>query len=463
MKSFDVAVIGGGVLGCFAARSLCGYRLSTVLIEKDEDVCRGISRANSAIVYPGYDNRPGSLKAQMTVRSNAYFDRLCNELEVDFVRRGSLLLSYDSVCDRVLEKKLRHGLENGVPGLRIVSGDEAMELEPMLSLKPRMALFCPGTGTVNPWQLGIAAYENALENGCEAMLGCSLLGIDRENDAYILKTDKGNIRCRAVINCAGMNADKVREMLFEPELRIFPDASDFLVFDKNAPRPERIIFEESPVGKALSLIPSAEGNLLIESRLRELDSPHFAFRAESRKELVSRAREITATVAEENIIRSFAAVRPNLRYVKKLGEEYIPTDRDISSFMLDRPEPGFISLIGIKTPGLTCSCELGLYAAGAMAEYLGAEKKGDFNPRRRAIVQVRKLSVSRRAELASENPDYGDIVCLCEDISRAEIKEAIRRGAKSPEGVKRRLGTAMGPCQGSRCSRAIMGILEAEK
>jgi len=462
MKHFDVAVIGGGLLGCFAARGLMRYRLSAVLIEAEEDVCRGISRANAAVIYPGYDNKPGSLKARMTLRANAYFDRLCNELEVDFVRRGSLLLSFDELSDRAVHKKLRNGTESEVPGLRLISGEEAMELEPMLVSKPRCALYAPGTGTVNPWQLGIAAYENALANGCEAMPGTKVLGMEKSDGGYILKTDKGEIFSKAVINCAGLSADKLREMLFEPELRLHFDASDFIVFDRHAPRPDMILFEERPEGKALSLVPTVEGNLLIESRLRELDRPPFAFCKEARHQLAEEAAKIIRDVDESNIIRSFAAVRPNLIQVKKVGGEYLPTDKNISSFVIDRPEPGFISLIGIKTPGLTCANELGLHVADTVAACLGAEENKDFNPRRPAIRRLEKLSPAERAELCKSDPDYGDIVCLCEGISRAEIKEAIRRGAKSIEGVKRRLGTSMGPCQGSRCSYQISKILEGE-
>ena len=178
---------------------------------------------------------------------------------------------------------------------------------------------------------------------------------------------------------------------------------------------------------------------------------------------MAQARAITDTVYEDNIIRSFGAVRPNLRYVKKVGDEYVPSDKDISSFALDRPEPGFLSLMGIKTPGLSCANELGIYAAKTMADYLSAGENKAFDPRRRGITRLNKLSKQEREALISAEPDYADIICLCEGISRAEIKQAIARGAKDVEGVKRRLGTSMGPCQGSRCSRAIMGILEAEK
>ncbi len=455
MKNVDVAVIGGGVLGCMTARELMRYDLSAVLIERQDDVCRGITRANAAIVYTGRDNKPGSLKARMTVRANADFDRVCKELDVEFIRRGSLLLSYDEACDSVLEKKLSYGIENNVPGLRILSGEEALELEPTLSAVPRAALYTPGTGTVNPWQLGIAAYENAAANGCQSMLGCSVAGIQRSGNGYLIRTDKDEVFCRAVINCAGLTADKVHNMLFEPELELWYNASDFLVFDRQAKGPGMILLEERPYGKGISLIPTVEGNLLVQSEVRELEGEAFAFRAKSREELLQRASAVVKGIDGENIIRCFAGIRPNPRHVGRQG-------KDISSFVISNPEPGFISLIGIKTPGLSCSHELGSYCAEEIAAYLGTCENKNFKPGRRAIVQPKKLSLEKRSELIDIDPDYGHIVCLCEDISEAEIKEAIRRGAKSVEAVKRRLGSGMGPCQGSRCSYAISRMLEVK-
>ena len=165
MKRVDAAVIGGGILGCFAARNLMRWQLSAVLLEQAEDVCTGITRANSAIVYPGYDNRPGSLKAEMTVRGNAEFETLCRELEVPFLQRGSLLVTYDEASLPRLRKKMEQGMQNGVPGLRLLSGREAEDMEPMLKPGVKGALYAPTTGTVNPWQLGIAAYESAVKNG----------------------------------------------------------------------------------------------------------------------------------------------------------------------------------------------------------------------------------------------------------------------------------------------------------
>lgn len=264
MRYFDAAVIGGGVLGCFTARNLRRWNISTVLIEQAEDVCTGITRSNTAIVYPGYDNKPGSLKARMTIRGNAQFGSLCEELEVPFSRRGSLMVSYGPRADSVLRKKLEAGLSGGVPGLRLISGEEAREMEPMLAPGVSSALYAPSTGTVNPWQFGIAAYENAVCNGCEPMLSTRVLDIHKRPEGYVIETDGEEIACRVVLNCAGMQADRIQELLFAPSVRLFCDGADFLILDKHARSPQRILFQEpEEKGKGITAVPTVDGNLLL--------------------------------------------------------------------------------------------------------------------------------------------------------------------------------------------------------
>ena len=231
MRYFDAAVIGGGILGCFAARNLRRWNISAVLIEQAEDVCTGITRANSAIVYAGYDNQPGSLKAEMTVRGNAGFDGLCRELEVPFIRCGSLLVTCDEETLPRLRGKWEQGMQNGVPGLRLLSGREAENMEPMLKPGVAGALYAPTTGTVNPWQLGIAAFENAVKNGACPMLNTAVTGIEKTEHGYLLKTTGEDISCKAVLNCAGLFADRVQELLFPPSVRLQWDGAEYLVLD----------------------------------------------------------------------------------------------------------------------------------------------------------------------------------------------------------------------------------------
>ena len=434
MKQYDVVVIGGGVLGCMLARNLRRWNITTLLLEKEEDVCKGITRANSAIVYAGYDNKPGSLKAELTVRGNANMGRLCEELDVPFSRCGSLLVTYDEASVPRLEKKLKNGIQNGVPGVRLLSGEEAEAMEPMLKPGVVAALYAPSTGTVNPWQLGIAAFENAVKNGAEVILNTEVLGIRENANGFVVETNEDAYRCKMVFNCAGLSADKVQALAFPPSARLELDGAEYLVLDKNARKPSLVIFHQAEsCGKGITAIPCVEGNLLISGVRKSLGIP-FGTTAEGLQELHTAAKELLPDAEISKVIRSFGAVRPN---------PYTESGESVHDFCVENPAPGFYSLIGIKTPGLTCANELGLHLAEKAAAFLQAEKNEAFDPRRKGI-------------FAKDN----EIICQCEQITRAEIMEAIRRGAATVDGVKRRVGSGMGRCQGSRCSLKIEKLLE---
>jgi len=421
-------------LGCFAARNLRRWNISTLLLEAQADVCTGITRANSAIVYAGYDNKTGSRKAEMTVRGNAGMEALCQELEVPFHRCGSLLVTYEEETVPRLERKFRQGLANGVPGLQLLSGAGAEAMEPMLKKGVAAALYAPTTGTVNPWQLGIAAFENALQNGARAQMNTRVLKIRKTEDGYFIETNREEFSCRAILNCAGLYADRVQEMAVAPSVRLRWDGAEYLVLDPLARKPEHIIFQQSQsCGKGITAIPCVEGNLLLSGVRKSLGVP-FATTVEGLGDVHRRTKELLPELDLTKVIRSFGAVRPN---------PYLENGESIHDFSIENPAPGFYSLIGIKTPGLTCANELGLYLGQRTAEFLCAGENSAFDPRRGAIKEK-----------------DSEIICQCEQITRAEILEAIRRGAVTVDGVKRRVGSGMGRCQGSRCSLAIEQLLE---
>lgn len=437
MKNYDVIVIGGGILGCFAARNLRRWSISTCLLEKEGDVCTGITRANSAVVYPGYDNKPGSLKAEMTVRGNAHMDTLCEELDVPFSRCGSLLVTYDAGDLPKLERKFQNGMENGVPGLKRLTGPQAEAMEPMLKHGVAAALYAPSTGTVNPWQLGIAAYENALQNGAQAQLNEEVTAICKTGEGFLVSTNRETYACRMVFNCAGLYADRVQELAFAPNVRLTLDGAEYLVLDEMADKPSRVIFHQAmSCGKGITAIPCVEGNLLISGVRKPLGVP-FGTTMEGLRELNNAARELLPELDLSQIIRSFGAVRPN---------PHCDTGESIHDFCIDNPARGFYSLIGIKTPGLTCANELGLYLAKKAARYLKAAENFSFDPIRRV------------------KPAEGyEIICQCQYITRGQILDAIQRGATTVDGVKRRVGAGMGRCQGMRCRREIEKMLEDAK
>ena len=433
--TYDVAIIGGGILGCFAARNLMRWQISAVLIEAEDDVCKGITRANSAIVYTGYDNKPGSLKAALTVKGNRNFDKLCEELDVPFSRCGSILAAFDSKAENVLHKKYNDGIRNGVNGLKLLSGAEVLELEPMLSEQVTAGLYAPDTGTVNPWQLGIAACENALANGCDLWCNEKVSHIARCEDGYLITTNNKKVHSKAIINCAGLSADQIQNMLFPVEVSLELDGADYLVMDKAMAKPRHIIFHETGAGKGITAVPCTEGNLLLESTARALTVP-FAVTLEGVQSIKDTVKDVLPHVDPANVIRSFGAVRPNLR------SENCET---ISDFYIGNPAPDFYSFIGVKTPGLTCADELGRYVAEKIAVYLHADRNDAFSPIRKRIGKT-----------------DGQIICQCEQITKSEIIEAIKRGATTVDGIKRRVGTGMGRCQGSRCTYAIERLLEEE-
>ena len=438
MKRYDAVVIGAGILGCFLARNLRRWNISTLLLDKENDVCRGITRANSAICYAGYDNKPGSRKAEMTVRGNANMAALCEELDVPFSRCGSLLVTYDPSAVSKLERKFQNGIQNGVPGLKLLSGAEAEAMEPMLKTGVTAALYAPSTGTVNPWQLGIAAFENAVSNGAEVQLNTEVLGIRKDVEGFVLETTGGTFHGRTVFNCAGLSADKIQELAFPPSVGLKLDSAEYLVLDPRVKKPSRVIFHQgSSCGKGITVIPCTEGNLLISGIRKPMSAP-FATTADGLQELLHDTKDLLPEMDMSKVIRSFSAVRPN---------PHLETGESINDFCIENPAPGFYSLIGIKTPGLTASNELTLHSAGLGAGYLEAPVNPLFDPCRKAI--------AKKAE-----PDYYEIICQCGQVTRGEILEAIRRGAATVDAVKRRVGTGMGRCQGSRCEWKIAKILK---
>ena len=461
----DAAVIGAGILGGFAARALTQLDISVTVIEAREDVCTGVTRANTGIIYSGCDNAPGSVKAGMCVRANAGFDRLCRDLDVRFDRCGSVMAAFGPKAEAVLAKKLRRGMENGVPGMRILEAEELFETEPNLSREAVRGLYVPGTGTVDPWELGIAACENAAANGAEFRLNERLERMERDSGGFLLHTDRQTIRARAVINCAGLASAAVREMLCVPAVRIFPSGADYIVLDDTLRGYIRhVIFHEpEDGGKGLTLVPTVDGNILVGPTERDRSlAPDGATAAEGLRELERLCALVCPGLPLTERIRSFSALRPDPRTVREEAGSWIPTDRSLNDFTVYN-EDGLISLLGIKTPGLTCAAELGRLCAELAGKALGSPGPNpDFDPCRRRIPRVHDMDETQRAAQIESDGDYGQIVCQCRDISLGEIREAIRRGAVTLDGVKRRAGTGMGRCQGGRCMSRILSLLSRE-
>ena len=572
MNEYDVIVIGGGLLGCFVARNLARYKLKIALLEKREDLCTGISRANTAIIYSGCDTKPGTLKTSMCVRSAQEFSLLCDELGVRYSRCGSIMVSFGERGADVLRNKLETGIENGVRGMRLLTREDVLELEPNIATNVHSGLYVPDTGTVMPWELCLAAAENAAVNGVKIMLNTEVTAIARNvqsnaecgmrnaelrsegaaqgagsgsqgsgdestelssfagtnksyfydllssdlilesddkfmNEArYLISTNIGTFFARGVINCAGMSADGVFEMLFEPTVRIVPSAGDYFILDTKASgHIKHVIFHEPEVkDKGLTLVPTVDGNILIGPTERPGDD--FETTGAGLAELRELIAQVIPTLPLEHIIRSFGAVRPNPHMLRasaepnakcvmrnaglgnegdgdagssrkwkvvscKLGtsdtdDVYVLDDKSVSDFCIVESDGGaFISLVGVKTPGLTCANELGVYVADKVASYLGAALNPAFDPKRIAPARLCDMSFDEReSQSKSKDPCYSRIVCRCRGISEGEIVNAIHRfpGASTLDGVKRRTGAGSGRCQSGFCGQRVIELLARE-
>lgn len=376
------------------------------------------------------------------------------------------MVSFGPRGEDVLRKKLQQGIENGVPDIKLISKEEVLELSPDITESVTMGLYCKNTGTVLPWELGIAAYENAKNNGIEFFFNEKVIAVRHANDLYIIETEHNTYSTRSIINCAGLYADEIREMLFVPMVRIVPSKGDYYIFDTGiSPKGNHIIFCEPETKiKGLTLVPTVTGNLLAGPAEIPADSKEDRSTSEEGLEFLT--KNITGTFPSldmSRIIRSFSTLRPNPYYVTKSDDgSFILEGRSISNFTITQDEEGFISFIGIKTPGLTCCDGLGKLAADTMAKYLNADINTDFDPVRKKTPRPDAMTFEERSSLVKNSPDYGKIVCRCRGISEGEIIDAIKSGAKTLDGVKRRTEALSGRCQGSFCTERIMEIIARE-
>jgi glycerol-3-phosphate dehydrogenase len=475
---YDAVVIGGGVLGCFAARNLTAYRLKIAVLEQERDLCAGITKANSAIIYAGYDCNPGTLKARMCVSAAQDMERLCGELSVQYKRCGSLMAAVGPRGEKTLERKYADGIANGVgaflgssgdDGFRLLSGEAARRIEPALSDGITAALYASSSGTLNPWSFGLAAAENAVANGADFFRSTKVTGIERTADGYRVMTAGGAaFIARAIVNAAGIYSDKISELLAPASFRIVPERADFIILDTRAGGfVNHIISCESETkGKDVSIVPTVDGNILIGASAvdAEGDRETQAATAHGLDELCRSVKQFLPDIPLDQKIRSFAGLRPN---PFEVTQENTVSDRSIHDFLIGEAPgfPGFIHFIGVKTPGLTCANEIGKYTAALVCDRLGCtEKNPDFDPRRRSERRFIDLDPALQAQRMEGDMLFGRIVCRCKRITEREIRDAIRGdlGAATFDGVKRRTGACMGRCQGGYCTQRILEILAEE-
>ncbi|MDR2610172.1 MAG: FAD-dependent oxidoreductase, partial [Clostridiales Family XIII bacterium] len=467
-NDFEVIVIGGGVLGCFAAREMTRQGLGVCVLEKNADICAGITKANTAVIYPGYDTLPGSLKTRFGVKASREMAELCAELSVPFRRCGSLFTACGPVSEGIVRERYELGTANGVEGLEILSGDEARRLEPNLSPAVTSALFAPTAGTLDPWAFGIAAAENAAANGAVFVTGERARGVayDAAAGVYSITAPASGTTytARAVINAAGLYTDEVFASYGAPGFCIVPSKNEYIVLDTYAAEAVNgIVFQERESGKGVTIVPTVGGNVLVAGTdlggtIAKTDT---ATTAAGQRHIEELAREILPALPLDTKIRSFAGVRPGIYPVAAGGWPHPDKTRTVNEFTIleDEDSPCLITFAGIKTPGLTCAREIGAYAAELVCRRLGriaGQAAAGFDPRRR-------VNLAGRAAAAPGGTGE-TIVCRCRGVTEGAVRAAARSmaGAVNVNGVKRRTEAGLGRCQGGYCLQNIIEILADE-
>lgn len=451
---YDVIIIGAGVAGSASARELSRYQAKICVLEKEEDVCCGTSKANSAIVHAGYDAAEGSLMARLNVRGNEMMEQLSKDLDFPFKRNGSLVVCLHKDEMSGLKTLYKRGIANGVPDLRILNREELRAMEPNISDEACAALYAPTGGIVCPFNLNIAMAENANANGVEFYFDTEVTDLRPVEDGWEIRTSKGTYKTRYVVNAAGVYADKFHNMVSEKKIHITPRRGDYCLLDKTAGNhvSHTVFALPGKYGKGVLVTPTVHGNLLVGPTAIDIENKEGTNTTrEGLNEVITKAEMNVKNIPMRQVITSFAGLRAH-----EDGHEFLIGELEDAK--------GFIDCAGIESPGLTSSPAIGEMVADILKEKMDLREKENFIATRKGVLNPNTLSKEERIQLIKEKPEYGNIICRCEMITEGEIIDAIRRplGAKSLDGVKRRTRAGMGRCQAGFCSPRTMEILARE-
>ena len=452
-KLLDIIIIGAGVSGCAIARELSRFHAKILVLEKEEDVCCGTSKANSAIVHGGFDAETGTLMARLNVRGSNLMEQLSRDLDFHYDRCGSLVLCMAEEDRPKLRKLYEKGVANGVKELRIIGREALLRMEPNVSDEAVAALWAPSGAIVCPFGLNLALAENAAANGAAFVFNAEVQGLEKVEGGWLVHTSQGDYLSRVVINATGVHAGEIHNMVSPEKMTIINRRGDYYLLDKTAKCVTHTIFTlPNRMGKGVLVSPTVHGNTIVGPTAIDIPDPeNTATTAAGLAQAGQKASYMIKNLPLRQVITSFAGLRAH------------HPDHD---FIIEEVEgaPGFVDVAGIESPGLSASPAIGEYTAELVRDLLKLTEKDDFIATRKGILNPAELSLEQRNALIQENPAYGQIICRCESISEGEILDAIHRplGARSLDGVKRRVRAGMGRCQGGFCAPRVMEILARE-
>lgn len=449
---YDVAIIGSGITGSACAYFLSKYRLKIAVIEKNNDVCCGTTKANSAIIHAGYDPHPETLMAKLNVKGSAMAKEICAKLDVPYNQIGSLVVAFSEEETKTVEELFERGNANGVPDLKILNREELKEAEPMISDEALCALYAPSAAIVNPWEYGLAMAETAVRNGAEILLESEVTSIKKENGVFKITAGEKEIEAKYVINAAGVNCDDVHNMIAPPKFKVIPSAGEYYLLDKSEGKRARHVIFQCPNkdGKGVLVSPTVHGNLIVGPNADARDKDDTSTKTRCLDFVREKAVKSVPSINFRENIRNFTGVR---------------AATDIDDFIIEFACEGFLDLAGIKSPGLSAAPAIAELAVKMLGESgLALEEKESFTDERTHL-RFKHLSDEEKNNAVKKNSAYGRVICRCETITEGEIIDALNSPIPpvSLDGIKRRAGTGMGRCQGGFCGPKVLEIMAKYK
>lgn len=456
---FDVAIIGGGVIGCAIARELSRYRLRAVLIERDVEVGLGTSKANSGIIHGGHHGAEGSLKGELEWRGNQLWEDLARDLPFGFKRVGDLTCAFDETQRATLRRIQETGRRRGVPGLELWGPERLRREEPNLSHDILEALYAPTAGVINPYEACFFLAESAARNGVHFHFEREVVGVTREETDFAIDTrptfapegERTRVQARFVVNAAGLYADDIAAMIGAGGFAIRARKGEEYLLDKRLNGyVQRIIFPcPTATSKGILLIPTFDGTLMVGPTASWAEKDDLSTSAEGSAEVFAGARKLAPGISEADTIAEFAGLRAVAD-----GEEFILGSSRVA---------GFVHAAGMQSPALTAAPAIANVVLDALRDDgLVLVPNEAFEPTVAAPIRFASMNAAARHALIASDRAYARIVCRCEVVTEGEVRDAIARGACTLDGLKFRTRVGMGRCQGGFCDYLCMEMLHQQ-
>jgi glycerol-3-phosphate dehydrogenase len=440
---FDVAIVGAGVVGSAIARELTRYGASCVLVEAATDVGTGTSKANTAIMHTGFDAKPGTLEARLVARGHDLLGTYAADVGIPTDPTGALMVAWSAEQLEALPGIEAKAAENG-RATRRVEVEELYEREPELGRGAQGALEIPEEGLLCPWTTTLALATEAVVGGCTLVLGAEVIAID-EGERFEVRTARGRIRSRYLVNAAGLFSDEIDAMLGHHEFTITPRRGELIVFDKLARGLVEHIVLPVPTERTKGVLvsPTVYGNVLLGPTADDIeDRRDRSTTADGIAALLADGARIVPRLSGFEVTATFAGLRAASEH------------RDYQLRL--HPDQRYACAGGIRSTGVSGSLGIAEHVREAL-ESAGLELANEPAP---AAIRMPNIGEAGPRPFR-EQP--GPIVCFCERVTRGEIDAALDSPIPpcDADGLRRRTRAVMGRCQGFFCGAEIERTLSS--